>query len=57
MEEKRLWETFEKTGAVADYLSYKAQANQREVTEKAGEERFESENKSDRSGIGGHTDR
>lgn len=57
MEEKRLWETFEKTGAVVDYLSYRAQVSQKEGTKKAGEERFESENKSDRSGIGGHTHR
>ncbi len=50
MTEKELWATFEKTGSVADYLSYKGMTRD-DVSENeaVGEKKVEPENNSDRS--------
>lgn len=54
MEEKECWKNFEKSGSVMDYLSYKAVQRQEE-TKNVGEDRLESENKSDGAGFVSHT--
>lgn len=48
MTDKDLWSTFEKTGSVVDYLSYKGIHTESEKQE-TGEGTFESANHSDRN--------
>lgn len=56
MTEKELWETFEKTGSVADYLSYKGVAKgTMSENEMVGEKKIEPENNSDGVGPVGNT--
>ena len=51
MTDKDLWATFEKTGSITDYLSYKGirVANATEKMSETGEQTFESKNNSDRN--------
>lgn len=50
MTDKDLWATFEKTGSIADYLSYKGIARvDVSENEMVGEKKVEPENNSDRS--------
>ena len=48
MQDKELWKTFEKTGSVVDYLSYRSACGDNFEKAKLGEETFESDNHSDR---------
>lgn len=48
MKEQDLWNTFEKTGSVVDYLNYKGVMEQKDDI---GEKIFESEGNSDRDDI------
>ncbi len=57
MSDKELWTTFEKTGNIVDYLSYKGiQFHDTPLEEsKTGDRTFESKNNSDRDDIVRHT--
>lgn len=57
MSDKELWTTFEKSGNIVDYLSYKGIQLHNKAPEesKTGDRTFESKNNSDRDDIVRHT--